>query len=250
MRSERMKTELIANVSHDIKTPLTSIINYVDLLGRQNLTNETAKEYIAILDRKSKRLKTLIEDLIEASKASSGAIELEMDVIDFGEIVTQTNGEFEDLFQENKLELECDIPNQELLFLGDGRRVYRILENLYMNTKNMPCGYACVCCTAGAGRRNRVLYEKCVGGQAKYYTEELTERFVRGDSSRSTEGSGLGLSIAKSLTELMQGTFQIFWMAICFMWKLCFRIIRSSRRKWKRKYNIITAPGSISFFMK
>lgn len=80
--------------------------------------------------------------------------------------------------------------------------------------------------------------------------EELTERFVRGDSSRSTEGSGLGLSIAKSLTELMQGTFQIFWMAICFMWKLCFRIIRSSRRKWKRKYNIITAPGSISFFMK
>ena len=139
MRSERMKTELIANVSHDIKTPLTSIINYVDLLGRQNLTNETAKEYIAILDRKSKRLKTLIEDLIEASKASSGAIELEMDVIDFGEIVTQTNGEFEDLFQENKLELECDIPNQELLFLGDGRRVYRILENLYMNTKNMPC---------------------------------------------------------------------------------------------------------------
>ena len=211
VKSERFKTELITNVSHDIKTPLTSIINYVDLLGRQNLTNETAKEYIAILDRKSKRLKTLIEDLIEASKASSGAIELEMDVIDFGEIVTQTNGEFEDLFQENKLELECDIPNQELLFLGDGRRVYRILENLYMNTKKYAMPGTRVYVALQEQEEGIVFSMKNVSAAKLNITpEELTERFVRGDSSRSTEGSGLGLSIAKSLTELMQGTFQIF----------------------------------------
>ena len=209
VKSERFKTELITNVSHDIKTPLTSIINYVDLLGRQNLTNETAKEYIAILDRKSKRLKTLIEDLIEASKASSGAIELEMDVIDFGEIVTQTNGEFEDLFQENKLELECDIPNHELLFLGDGRRVYRILENLYM--KNV-----------SAAKLNIT-------------PEELTERFVRGDSSRSTEGSGLGLSIAKSLTELMQGTFQIFLDGDLFHVEVMFPHYQEQQEKMEKE---------------
>lgn len=236
VRSERMKTELIANVSHDIKTPLTSIINYVDLLGRQNLTNETAKEYIAILDRKSKRLKTLIEDLIEASKASSGAIELEMDVIDFGEIVTQTNGEFEDLFQENKLELECDIPNHELLFLGDGRRVYRILENLYMNTKKYAMPGTRVYVALQEQEEGIVFSMKNVSAAKLNITpEELTERFVRGDSSRSTEGSGLGLSIAKSLTELMQGTFQIFLDGDLFHVEVMFPHYQEQQEKMEKE---------------
>ncbi len=211
IKNERLKTELIANVSHDIKTPLTSVINYVDLMKRHPMENQQIKDYVEILDRKSHRLKILIEDLIEASKASSGAMELSISELDFSELVIQTTGEFEDLFAESGLELITELPEQSVNFRGDGRRVYRILENLYMNAKKY----------ALSGTRVYVKLERrqewgCFSikntsaARLNITPEELTERFVRGDSSRTTEGSGLGLSIAKSLTELMEGEFEIF----------------------------------------
>lgn len=211
VRSERMKTELIANVSHDIKTPLTSVINYVDLLKREPIENEKVRSYVEVLERKSLRLKTLIEDLIEASKASSGAMELNMGVLDFSELVLQTNGEFEEYFDDCELELIADIPDQPLLFEGDGRRVFRILENLYTNTAKYAMRGTRVYVTLQCQEQTVTFSIKNVSAARLNITpEELTERFVRGDSSRTTEGSGLGLSIAKSLTELMQGEFHIF----------------------------------------
>lgn len=211
VRSERMKTELIANVSHDIKTPLTSVINYVDLLKREPTDNEKIRSYVEVLERKSLRLKTLIEDLIEASKASSGAMELNMGVLDFSELVLQTNGEFEEYFHDCELELIVDIPDQPLLFEGDGRRVFRILENLYTNTAKYAMRGTRVYVAVQCWEQNVIFSIKNISAAKLNITpEELTERFVRGDSSRTTEGSGLGLSIAKSLTELMQGEFRIF----------------------------------------
>lgn len=210
VKSERMKTELIANVSHDIKTPLTSVINYIDLLKRQDLQDETTQKYVAVLERKSLRLKTLIDDLVEASKASSGVMELDIHTLNFNELIRQTNAEFEDRYEEKHLELVSDIPEEALYFKGDGRRVFRILENLYNNTAKY----------AMENTRVYVALE-CVGSKVFFSMknisfsklnitpEELTERFVRGDRSRTTEGSGLGLSIAKSLTELMEGEFEI-----------------------------------------
>lgn len=211
VRNERLKTELIANVSHDIKTPLTSVINYVDLMKRQPIENEQLQSYVDVLDRKSHRLKTLIEDLIEASKASSGAMELHLGTLNFSELILQTNGEFEDYFQEADLELVSEIPEEALLFVGDGRRVYRILENLYMNARKYAVQGTRVYVKLDQIEEQAVFSISNVSAAKLNITpEELTERFVRGDSSRTTEGSGLGLSIAKNLTELMHGQFQIY----------------------------------------
>lgn len=210
VKNERMKTELIANVSHDIKTPLTSVINYVDLMKSENIENEKVSDYIEILNRKSLRLKTLIEDLIEASKASTGVLELEIHTLNFSELILQTNGEFEDRFSEAHLELISELPEEPMLFEGDGRRVFRILENLYNNIVKYAMQETRV--YASLERKGGWLEfsVKNVSEMKLNITpEELTERFVRGDRSRSTEGSGLGLSIAKNLTELMGGRFVI-----------------------------------------
>lgn len=210
VRSERLKTELIANVSHDIKTPLTSVINYVDLIKRENIQDETIKKYVTILERKSLRLKTLIEDLVEASKASSGVMDLEISLLNFNELIMQTNGEFEDRFEECHLELVATLPKESMKFMGDGRRVFRILENLYNNTAKYAMAYTRVYVTLEKVEDSIVFSMKNISASKLNITpEELTERFVRGDRSRTTEGSGLGLSIAKSLTELMGGEFRI-----------------------------------------
>ncbi len=210
VKSERLKADLITNVSHDIKTPLTSIISYVDLLKRENLPGEKVQEYLNVLDQKSQRLKNLTEDLVEASKASSGTIKLELTTLDLVEMIWQTNGEFEEKFAQRNLELISHLPESSILIEADGRRLWRILENVYNNAFKY------------AMEHSRVYTDLTLQDDKVYFTiknvsetplnvqgDELTERFVRGDVSRTTEGSGLGLSIAQSLTKLQGGTFEI-----------------------------------------
>lgn len=206
-----LKADLITNVSHDIKTPLTSIINYVDLLKRENIENEKAKDYIRVLDEKSQRLKQLTEDLVEASKISSGNIKLEFMNLNLNELVQQVNGEFAERFESRNLDLICILQPEPLLICADSRRIWRVLENLYVN----------VCKYAMPGTRVYVDAIKKDGkiqfsikniseNPLNFQADELTERFIRGDVSRSTEGSGLGLSIAKNLTVLQHGSFNIY----------------------------------------
>ncbi len=211
IKSERMKADLITNVSHDIKTPLTSIINYVDLLKRMNITDEPAREYIDILDSKSQRLKMLIEDLVEASRASSGNITLERSDFDFNELVQQVAGTYMEKYEQRQLALVMRPPDHPLMINADGRRMYRVLDNLFNNAFKY----------AMSGSR---IYIDLYGDEGQVYfimknisqaplnitAEELTQRFVRGDESRTTEGSGLGLSIAESLVQLHGGTFKIY----------------------------------------
>ncbi len=210
VKSERLKADLITNVSHDLKTPLTSIINYVDLMKREEITNPKLQQYLDVLDQKSNRLKTLTEDLVEASKASSGNVNIEFMQLDYSEMVQQALGEFEDKLQAAKLEIIPSFPENPALIMADGRRLWRVIENLLNNC----CKYAL--------RGSRVYVEvtetednvACTiknisASPLNISPEELTERFVRGDVSRTTEGSGLGLSIAKSLTTLMKGRLEI-----------------------------------------
>ena len=210
VKAERLKTDLITNVSHDLKTPLTSIISYVDLLKRENIESPRVQEYIAVLEQKSARLKNLTEDLVEASKASSGNISLELIPIHYTEILQQSLGEFEDKLAARSLQVLTTLPQEDILILADGRQLFRVLENLLNNC----CKYAL--------QGSRVYVDLQKDEEEATFTmkniseaplnvspEELTERFVRGDVSRSTEGSGLGLSIAKSLTKLMNGKMKI-----------------------------------------
>lgn len=210
IKSERFKTELITNVSHDIKTPLTSIINYVDLLKQENVDNEKIKEYIQILDQKSQRLKKLTEDLVEASKASSGNVKLEMEKINIVELIKQATGEFEDKFNEKGLKIVTEIPESEVNILADNRYIYRVIENLFSNISKYALEGSRVYIDVIAENKKVKIVIKNISKESLNITaEELMQRFVRGDKSRTTEGSGLGLSISKSLTELQKGTFDI-----------------------------------------
>ena len=212
LKSEQMKTELITNVSHDIKTPLTSIINYVDLLKQENIQNEKAKEYIEILDNKSQRLKKLIEDLVEASKASSGNIKINKEVLNVKELLNQVTGEFEDKFNKRGLNIISKLPEETVYIKADNRYLYRVLENTYSNVAK----YAeentrvYVDCIIEAEDTVAIYVKNISKEELNISADELMQRFVRGDKSRNTEGSGLGLSIAKSLTELQDGTFNIY----------------------------------------
>lgn len=210
MQSEHFRTELITNVSHDIKTPLTSIINYVDLLQKEEIGNEKAKEYLEVVSRQSARLKKLTEDLIEASKASTGSMPVNMEKLEMGVFLTQTLGEFEEKFEAAGLRPVLHKPEKEVLVTADGRHLWRVVENLVQNI----CKYAQPDTRVYIDleeKRNEVVisfknisrYELNISGDA------LMERFVRGDESRHTDGSGLGLSIAGSLMELMGGKLEI-----------------------------------------
>ena len=211
LKNERQKTELITNVSHDIKTPLTSIINYVDLLKKEEMPNEKAKEYLEILDSKSQRLKRLTEDLVEASKASSGNIKLKKEKINVNEIIKQVSGEFEDKFKARNLEEIMTLPEENLFIEADGRYLYRVLENLYSNSSKYAMEGSRIYLDVVPKQTSIVIQMKNVSKEKlNITTEELMQRFVRGDSSRNTEGSGLGLSIASSLTELQGGKFHIY----------------------------------------
>lgn len=211
LKSERLKTELITNVSHDIKTPLTSIINYVDLLKKEKMPNEKATEYLMILENKSQRLKKLTEDLVEASKASSGNIKLKMEKIDVKELIKQVSGEFEDRFKTRGLEEIMTLPEEQILIKADGRYIYRVLENLYSNISKYALENTRVYVDIIPKQTSVVIQMKNISKEElNISTDELMQRFVRGDSSRNTEGSGLGLSIASSLTELQGGKFHIY----------------------------------------
>ena len=211
MKSERMKAALITNVSHDLKTPLTSIINYVDLMKREKIDNPKAQEYLKVLDQKSQRLKQLTEDLVEASRASSGNVTLEMHRIDLKELLLQTSGEFAERFAARGLTFLASYPETPLCVEADGRRLWRIIENLYRNVEKYAMPYTRVYLDLSEEGGSAVLSMKNISEQPlNISAEELTERFTRGDESRSTEGSGLGLSIAKDLTELQKGTFSIY----------------------------------------
>lgn len=211
IRNERMKSDLITNVSHDIKTPLTSIINYVDLLKREDIPNEKAKGYIDILDQKSQRLKQLTEDLVEASKISSGNVTLELNRMDFNEILQQAVGEFEERFKSRSLHVVVNRPETPVVIEADGRRIWRIIENLFQNVIKYAMPGTRVYVELTENKRDMTLAVKNISENPLNITaDELTERFIRGDVSRSTEGSGLGLSIAKSLTALQKGDFEIY----------------------------------------
>ncbi len=210
MKDERMKAELITNVSHDIKTPLTSIINYIDLLKREGITPEEQQEYLKVLDTKSQRLKQLIEDLIEVSKTNTGNIELQLANLDFKELLNQAIGEFEEKFAERNLELVVTCADHKIQIWADGRRCYRILENLFSNIYKyaMPHTRVYVDLQQEAGQMVFTL-KNISEAPLNVAVEELMERFVRGDVSRSTSGSGLGLSIAQNLVNLQQGKLEI-----------------------------------------
>ncbi|MDO4939844.1 MAG: histidine kinase dimerization/phospho-acceptor domain-containing protein [Lachnospiraceae bacterium] len=218
VKSERMKSDLITNVSHDIRTPLTSIINYIDLIKRENPEDQKIREYLDVLDKKSQHLKNLTEDLLEASKASSGNVNLDMMEMDFVKMVQQANGEFEEKYAERGLSLVANYPvdretgaKLKLNIMADGASLWRVLENLYNNAYKY----------AAENSRVYIDMRKTDDGKAEFViknisstplnisADELSERFVRGDVSRTTEGSGLGLSIAGSLTRIQGGDFHI-----------------------------------------
>ena len=209
-KAERMKTELITNVSHDIKTPLTSIVNYVDLLQKEDVQSEAAREYIAVLDRQSRRLKKLTEDLVEASKASSGALPVDLQPTDVSVLFDQIVGEYQERLADCRLTLVARPPEQPLTVCADGKLLSRVMDNLMSNI----CKYALedtrVYAVASCDEKTVTISLKNVSrAELNISPDELMERFVRGDASRHTEGSGLGLSIAGSLVQLMGGTFDL-----------------------------------------
>lgn len=210
IKSERLKAELITNVSHDIKTPLTSIINYVDLLKKEDIQNDKVKEYIEILDNKSQRLKKLTEDLVEASKVSTGNIVLNIEKLNIIQLLKQALGEFEDRFKIHKLDVIMEYQENDIYINADSRYMYRIIENLFSNISKYALENSRVYIDIKNVANYVVIEIKNISkDKLNISAEELMQRFVRGDRARTTEGSGLGISIAQNLTELQNGKFEL-----------------------------------------
>ncbi|MDP4146407.1 MAG: sensor histidine kinase [Bacillota bacterium] len=210
IRSERLKSELITNVSHDLKTPLTSIINYVDLLKREELSKEEMQDYVEILARKTERLKVLIEDLFEASKLSSGEVELNLEKIDVGALLNQSLAEFEEKIIGSTLTFKVDAPKQKIYANLDGKKTWRVFENLINNTLKYSQPNTRVYIDLSQNENKIILTVKNISAyELDFDVDEIFERFKRGDKSRNTEGSGLGLAIAKSIVELQGGKLNI-----------------------------------------
>ena len=228
LKSERLRTDLITNVSHDIKTPLTSIVNYVDLLKKEDVQPEKAKEYIAVLDRQSARLKKLTEDLVEASKASSGTLPVHPEAVDVNVMLSQVSGEYQSRFELCRLEPVVKLSPDDPKISADGKLLWRVFDNLLSNI----CKYAMpgtrVYFTSEVVSGQVHISFKNISNYALDITaDELMERFVRGDSSRSTEGSGLGLSIAQSLTSLQKGQFELVVDGDLFKANLTFPLLNA-----------------------
>ncbi len=210
VKSQRMKTELITNVSHDLKTPLTAMVTYIDLLKEENITEEQKKEYIDILERKALRLKVLIEDLFEVSKASSKNVNLDIQDVDVMNLVRQVSLELEDSLRERELQLKWKLPDKKIILPLDSQKTYRIFENLFGNIAKYAMKGTRVYIQGNALKNGIYIEIKNISSsELDINPQELTERFVRGDKSRNTEGSGLGLAIAKSLVELQNGKMDI-----------------------------------------
>ncbi len=233
MKDERMKADLITNVSHDIKTPLTSIINYVDLIKREEIDNERVRSYINVLDEKSQRLKQLTDDLVEASKISSGNINLHFERINLTELLNQTIGEFSEKFEQKGLTTVMNVNAQNAVIEADSRSIWRVMENLFNNIYKYALENTRVYIVINPVPKDNTKKQEMIELSVKNISakelncnpEELTERFIRGDESRTTEGSGLGLSIAKNLTEAQHGTFEIQLDGDLFKVVLVFRVM-------------------------
>lgn len=210
MKSERFKTELITNVSHDLKTPLTVIVSYVDLLKKEEIENEQAKEYVETIERQAAKLKKLTEDLVEASKASSGTITVNRERFNIGELVIQSVGEFSEKFQSADIVPIVNIPEEEIAVFTDGRLLWRVFDNLIQNIIKYAQPGTRAYFDLTRTEKEAVLEIKNISKEPlNMSAEALMERFVRGDESRGSEGNGLGLSIAKSLTEVCGGKFEL-----------------------------------------
>ncbi len=210
MRSEKLKTELITNVSHDIKTPLTSIINYIDLIKKENITRQPLADYIEVVSRQSDRLKKLVVDLVEASKASTGNITVHLATTGLKLLLNQAAGEYQEKAESAGLSLTMNLPEDEIYILSDGRLLWRVFDNLLNNAcKYSQPGTRIYINLDRDDQKAVVTFKNVSRTQLNISPEELMERFVRGDSSRNTEGSGLGLNIAQSLTEILNGSMAL-----------------------------------------
>ncbi len=210
IKSERFKTELITNVSHDIKTPLTSIINYVDLIKKEEIENEKIKEYVEVLERHSARLKKLTEDLVESSKAASGILPMEIIRCDVGVLLEQALGEYQSAFEEKGLIPCFSLPEESVYILADGKRLWRVMDNLLRNIEKYALsGTRVYVNLEEKDGKVQIIFRNISAQPIPVSGEYLSERFVRGDLSRNTEGSGLGLAIAKSLVELQKGSLTV-----------------------------------------
>lgn len=226
MKSERMKIELITNVSHDLKTPLTSIISYVDLLSKEEGLPEHINDYVNILVHKSERLKNLIQDLFDLSKASSDAIALDMENIDLARLIKQTLADMGEQIADSGLTFRTNIPDQSVNILGDGQKLYRVLENLITNTLKYSLIGSRVFIDLTVDERGAVATIKNTANyEMNFNEEEILQRFVRGDESRTTEGSGLGLAIAQSFTQISGGRFEIIIDGDLFKVEMSFQTV-------------------------
>lgn len=227
IRSERMKTELITNVSHDLKTPLTSIINYADLIEKEPAGSGKIPEYASVLHRQSERLKRLVDDLVEASRASTGDMEMQFTPCELGVLLTQAAGEYEERLKQSHLPLILRKPEEDVRIMADGRRLWRVFDNLMGNI----CKYAqpdtrVYLTLEERGGKAEISFKNTSREPLDLGAEELMGRFVRGDKSRHSEGNGLGLSIARSLTELQNGTLELTVDGDLFKVVLCFPVMR------------------------
>ncbi len=226
MRSERFKTELITGVSHDIKTPLTSIINYVDLMKKEETENEKIREYLEVLDRQSARLKKLTEDLVESSKAASGSLPIDLAPMDVKVLMEQVQGEYQSVLEEKGLIPVFNLPEEPVFILADGKRIWRVLDNLMNNIAKYALSgtrvYGDLIMEKGVAK---IIFRNISAQPLPFSGEDLTEKFVRGDASRNTEGSGLGLAIAKSYVELQKGRFEVICDGDLFKVQISFDII-------------------------
>lgn len=244
LKDERLKTDLITNVSHDIKTPLTSIINYVGLLKQEHFEDPKIQRYLDILEQKSQRLKTLTEDVVEASKISSGNINLEFINLNLVEMIHQTTGEFTEKFEKKNLTAVVTVPEEPAIVRVDGRRMWRVIENIYNNAAKYAMPGTRVYADLSMNK-NLVLFSlKNVSEYPLNITaDELMERFTRGDVSRTTEGSGLGLSIAQNLTKMQGGEFKLYVDGDLFKVTISFPRIRPKVEKpeWAEKAEKVRA---------
>lgn len=210
IKSEKMKTELITNVSHDLKTPLTSIINYVDMLRSEDIDDDTRKAYLSILDKKSKRLKILVEEIFEAAKLSSGEIEFHIEKTDIKELLIQSVVELDDKIQESRLDFIIDTPNEPIFTMADGKRTFRAFENLITNITKYSAPNTRVYIDLFVENDTiSIIFKNISNYRLNLSPDEFLERFRRGDSSRNTEGSGLGLSITQSIINTQNGTMDL-----------------------------------------
>ncbi len=217
MKSERMKVELVANVSHDIKTPLTSIISYVELLKQEEGLPEHVKEYILILENKSQRLKSMVQDVFEVSKAASGNLPVNLEELDLGKLLRQTIADMGEQIENSSVRLKTEIPENAVMICADGERVYRVFQNLIQNALRYSLEGSRVYVTLREDGRTAIASVKNTSREELPAGMDFTERFTRGDESRSDGGSGLGLSIARSFTEACGGSFKVETIADLFV---------------------------------